>query len=368
MKNQIGQQLIIGLEGKTLSQAEADFIVKNNIGGVILMGRNCESPQQVRELVASLQSLRHKMPDKAPLFISIDMEGGRVARLKAPFTQWPPLAAIGKIDSTAVAFKFASFMGAELKSVGINLDFAPSVDVLTNPDNKAIGDRSAGADPELVSRIGSALVRGYIKSDIIPCAKHFPGHGNTIVDSHFELPVENKSLAELEAAALVPFRKVFRARLDMVMTTHILFPQLDPDFPATLSHKILNDLLRKELRFRNLIITDDLDMKALRNHYSREEIAVKAIKAGCNILLYCNEPESHQTAMVAIEEALAKKDLDAKLVQDSHKRILDLKKEKITSPDPLSMNDVSSIVGHPDHLRLSKAISAGEVPEDLLTT
>ncbi len=308
------------------------------------------------------------MPDKAPLFVSIDMEGGRVLRLKAPFTPWPAVAHLGKIGSTAVAFKFAQAMGAELKAVGVNLNFAPDVDVLTNPTNTAIGDRSAGSDPEVVSTIGSALVRGYIKADIIPCAKHFPGHGNTILDSHFDLPVEEKTLEELEKNELIPFKKVFRARLDMVMTTHILFPKLDPDYPATLSEKIINGLLRRDLRFRNLVITDDLDMKALRNHYERPVIATKALQAGCNILLYCNEPESHKIGLEAIEAALANKTLDPKIVADNHKRILDLKKEKITSPDPLSMDEVSSIVGHPEHLRLSKAIIAGEVPEDLLTT
>lgn len=332
------------------------------------MGRNCESPAQVRDLCADIQALRHKMPDRAPLFISIDMEGGRVARLKAPFTQWPPLATLGKIDSTAAAFKFASFMGNELKAVGINLDFAPSVDVLTNPNNKAIGDRSVGADPELVSRIGSALVRGYIKSEIIPCAKHFPGHGNTLLDSHFDLPVEDKSFEELDRMELIPFKKAFRARLDMVMTTHILFPKLDPDHPATLSHKILTDILRKEMRFRNIVITDDLDMKALTKNYDKADIPVRALKAGANILLYCNEPESHMIAYDAIEKALADKTLDAAIVAENHKKILDLKKEKITSPDPLSMEDVSRIVGHPDHLRLAKSIVAGDVPEDLLTT
>lgn len=368
LKRLIGQQLIIGLQGTTLTSDESDFIVQNNIGGIILMKRNCESPQQVRELVASLQNLRHQQPDKSPLFISIDMEGGRVARLGAPFTQWPPVAALGKLDSTSVAFKFASFMGAELQSVGINLDFAPCIDVLTNPLNTAIGDRSAGADPELVSRVGSALVRGYIKAGIIPCAKHFPGHGSTPVDSHLDLPIEEKTAAELDAVELVPFKKVFRARLDLVMTTHVKFPKLDPDWPATLSRKILTELLRDQLRYRNLVITDDLDMKALTKHYDKALIPVRALQAGANLLLYCNEPESHRTAVEAIEAAIRDKKLDAAVVTENHKRILELKKERLTKPDPLSMEEVSRIVGHPDHLRLAKAIAAGAVPQDLLTT
>lgn len=368
MRQHIGQQLVIGLQGTTLAKDEGDFIVKNNIGGIILMKRNCASPQQVRELVAEVQNLRHQQADKAPLFISIDMEGGRVARLSAPFTQWPPVAELGKLDSTAVAFKFASFMGAELRSVGINVDFAPCVDVLTNPKNTAIGDRSAGSDPELVSRVCSALVRGYIKSDIIPCAKHFPGHGNTLLDSHFDLPVEEKTLAELDAVELVPFKKAFRARLDLVMTTHIMFPKIDPDWPATLSEKILTGLLRDQLRYRSLVVTDDLDMKALTKHYDKALIPVRALQAGANLLLYCNEPQSHIQAVEAIDAALRDKKLDAKVVAENHKKVLALKKEKLAKPDPLTMEEVSRIVGHPDHLRLSKAIVAGAVPQDLLTT
>ncbi len=368
MRQQIGQQLIIGLKGTKLEAAEADYICQNNIGGVILMKRNVESPQQVMELTRDLQSLRHKMHDKAPLFISIDMEGGRVARLGPPFTQWPALAHLGKIDSTSVAFKLGAFMGAELKAVGINIDFAPCVDVLSNPQNTIIGDRSCGSDPELVSRIGSALVRGFIKSEVIPCAKHFPGHGNTLLDSHEDLPVEMKDLAALETCELIPFKKVFRARLDLLMTTHIHFKQLDSDWPATLSTKVITDLLRNHLRFRNLVITDDLDMKALTKHWSREVIAVRALQAGCNLLLYCNDPTSHIIALDAIEAAVRDKTLDSKIVQDSHKRILDLKKEKLAKPDPQGMDIISRVVGHPDHLRLAKAIASGDVPEDLIST
>lgn len=367
MRQQIGQQLIIGIQGLTLSRDEADFIVKNNIGGVILFRRNVESPQQVRELSAEIQSLRTRMPDKAPLFVSVDMEGGRVARMRAPFTQWPPLAHLGKIDSTSVAFRFAQAMGEELKSVGVNLDFAPCVDIFTNPANTVIGDRAISTDPDQVAKIGSALVRGYIKADIIPCAKHFPGHGNTLIDSHEDLPVEEKSLEELETCEFEPFKKVFRARLDLVMAAHIKFPKIDPEWPATLSEIFLKQILRDRLRYRNLIITDDLDMGALKKNYDKATIAVRAVKAGANILLYCNEPDSPPTALDAIEKALADKSIDAATVNDNHKRILELKKASITKPDPFPMDEVSRIVGHPDHLRLSKGIAAGEVPADLLT-
>ena len=367
MQSAIGQQFIIGLKGTQLENDEAEFIVRHNIGGVILMGRNVEAPEQVHELCTKIQSLRHRMPDKAPLFISIDMEGGRVHRLKPPFTKWPALAHLGKLDSTSVAFRFAQAMGEELRAVGINLDYAPTVDVYTNPKNTVIGDRALSTKADVVAKLGSALVRGYIKAEVIPCAKHFPGHGNTLIDSHESLPIEDKTLAELEVTEFEPFKKAIKARLELIMAAHIQFPKIDPDWPATLSEIFLKNILRESLRYRGLIITDDLDMGALRKNYDRATIATRALQAGVNMLLYCNEPESPPIAIEAIEKALSNKTLDAAIITENAKRVLELKKDKLSSPDPLSMEDVRRIVGHPDHLRLAKAIVAGEVPADLLS-
>lgn len=368
MTDRLGQLFCIGIQGTSLKAEEASFITKNNIGGVVLFARNLESPQQIHKLCSEIQALRNQQKDKAPLFIGIDMEGGRVARLKAPFTQWPPLAKLGSLDSTSVAFKFANNMGEELKSVGINLDFAPCVDVLTNPNNTVIGDRAISNDPEQVAKISSALVRGYIKSDIIPCAKHFPGHGHTLVDSHEDLPIEEAQLSELESGALIPFKKAFRARLDMVMTAHIKFPKIDPDYPVTLSKKFLQDILRKEMRYRNIVISDDLDMKALSKHYPVEEIPVMALQAGCDILLYCNELDHPPKALEAVKKAFADKLIPAVQLEESLKRVLSLKREKITQPEPPSFQEASKIIGHPDHLKLSKAIAEGHIPDELLNT
>lgn len=368
MTDRLGQLFFVGIKGTGLLPEEINFITKNNIGGVILFARNIESPQQVHKLCSEIQSLRNRQKDKAPLFIGIDMEGGRVARLKAPFTQWPPLAKLGALDSTSVAFKFAFDMGSELRAVGINLDFAPCVDVLTNSRNQVIGDRSISSDPEQVAKISSALVRGYIKSNVLPCAKHFPGHGNTLVDSHEELPIEEASLEELEKAALIPFKKAFRARLDMVMTAHIKFTKIDPDFPVTLSKKFLQDMLRGEMRYRNLIISDDLDMKALANHYPVDQIPVMALNAGCDILLYCNEPDHPPLALEAVKKAFSDGKLSAPMLEESLKRVLSLKREKLTQPDPASFQEASKIIGHPEHLKLSKAIAEGVIPDELLNT
>lgn len=368
MKNKIGQHLIIGLKGPTLTAEESKFIVDNNIGGVILFDRNVQSPQQVHQLCQDIQNLRHKLTDKQPLFISIDMEGGRVARLKPPFTRWPAVAKIGELDSTSVAFKFAFMMAEELRSVGINLDYSPCVDVLTNPKNTVIGDRSLGKDPEVVAKLASALVRGYIKGGILPCAKHFPGHGGTLVDSHDDLPVENADLKQLMDVDLIPFKKTFRARLDFIMTAHIKFPQVDPQYPVTLSKKFLHDILRNELRYRCVVISDDLGMGALVKHYDKKEIPVLALDAGCDILLFCNDFDQPALSLEAIHKALDDKKLDVARLAESAARIAAVKTERLTQPDPLPMTEVTKLVGHPDHLRLSKAIVEGQVPADLLGT
>jgi beta-N-acetylhexosaminidase len=356
MKNtKVGQLLIIGIAGLELTGDEAQFIVQNNIGGVILFRRNIESPEQLHKLIGSIQSLRTQTADKSPLFISIDMEGGRVHRLNPPFTKWPPLQKVGLANSTTKAFDFAYAMGVEMKSVGINLDFAPSVDIFTNPLNTVIGDRSLSSDPEVVAKLASALIRGYTKANVLACAKHFPGHGHTLVDSHDDLPVEEKTWAELEICELLPFKKAFRSRLDFVMSSHIQFPKVDSDWPVTLSKIFLTDLLRDQLHYRGLVITDDLDMGALIKHFDRKLIPVRALQAGADLLLYCNDPTSPPLALEAIEAALSDQSLSMQKVEQTHQRILQLKKEKLAHPDPWPLAQVKEVVGCPAHLELAQS-------------
>lgn len=366
MNKLIGQHLFMGISGHALTADEKKFIVNNNIGGVVLFGRNVSEPKQVHALCTEIQSLRHQMPDKAPLFIGIDMEGGRVARLKSPFTAWPPLRTLGDLDNATVTFHFSNKMGLEMNAVGINVDFAPCVDIFTNPKNTVIGDRSLGADPELVARHSSALVRGYIKANVISCAKHFPGHGNTLVDSHEDLPVEELSLERLENMELVPFKRSFKARVDLVMTAHILYKNIDPQWPATLSEIFLKQILRDKCRYRGLVITDDLDMKAMAKHYDPHLIPVRALQAGADLLLYCNEPQSPPRALESIAKALSQGELKKEELEAGTKRILDLKKEKITHPDPMPLEKALQVVGCAEHQTVAQALAKGEVPPGLI--
>lgn len=366
MNHLIGQLLFTGISGHALTDDEKKFIVDNNIGGVILFGRNVADPKQVRELCAEIQSLRHRQADRAPIFIGIDMEGGRVHRLKAPFTVWPAQARLGEIDNPTVSFHFSNRMGRELRAVGINLDFAPSVDVLTNPKNTAIGDRALSSDPQLVEKHASALVRGFIKAGVLCCAKHFPGHGDTLIDSHDDLPVEEVTLEQLESRELIPFRKALRSRVDMVMAAHIRYPKIDPKWPATLSEIFLKDIIRGQMRYRGLITTDDLGMKAMTKHFSREEVAVRALEAGVDLLLYCNEFDAPPMAIEAITAAVANGRLKKADLEATKARILEVKKERLAEPDPLPLEDVMKIVGSADNLRIAAAIAKGQTPDGLL--
>ncbi len=361
----VGQLTLIGVSGHTLTNDEKKFIIENNISGVVLFGRNVSEPKQIRDLCAEIQSLRHKMADRAPLFIGIDMEGGRVHRLKKPFTQWPPLKNIGDLDAPTVAFHFAHRMGVELMSVGINLDFAPCVDIFTNPKNTVIGDRAVSTDAHQVEKMASALVRGYIKSGILSCAKHFPGHGHTIIDSHEELPVEEATLERLHEIELVPFKKALRSRVDMVMTAHILFKNVDPKWPVTMSPLFLKQMIRDELKYRGLIITDDLDMKAMAKHYDKAEIPVRSLEAGADLLLYCNEPESPPVAIESVSNAVGLGRLQRSELEAIHQKVMDVKKIKLLSPDPRPIEDAMTVIGCDDHQYLADCIRNHKMPEGL---
>ncbi len=362
----VGQLTLIGISGPSLTSDEKKFIIENNIGGVVLFARNVIEPKQIHALCSELQSLRHKMADRAPLFIGIDMEGGRVHRLQKPFTQWPALKLVGDLDAPTVAFNFSFCMGLEMMAVGINLDFAPCIDVFTNPLNTVIGDRAISTDPHKVEKMSSALVRGFIKSGIMSCAKHFPGHGHTLVDSHEDLPIETADMKRLNEVELVPFRKALRSRVDMVMTGHILFKNIDPKYPVTLSPIFLKKLIRDDMKFRGLIITDDLDMKAMAKHYNKADIPVLALQAGADLILYCNEPESPPVAIEGVVEAVAQGRLNIDELKVSHQKVIDLKKVKLIKPDPSPFEDALEVIGCQAHLDLAAAIAEGRIPQGLL--
>lgn len=353
----IHQTLIVGLKGTTLTPEEQSWFSKDNIGGVILFDRNIESPKQLHHLILNLQTLASQSPDQKPLLVAIDMEGGRVQRLKAPLTIWPAMQVLGKINSPSLAFDFAKSLGGEIQALGINTNLAPCLDVLTHPDNQVIGDRALSHDPEVVERLGSAIVRGFIKAGIIPCGKHFPGHGHTPIDSHKDLPIDQISLEDLQKH-LIPFKKAFRSKLNLLMTAHIKYPQVDPDWPATLSKAFLREMACGTMSYRGLIVSDDLDMMALRKHWSVEDIAVRAVQAGCHLLLYGNDLESPFVAGEALEKAVDKGQINREQIQESHKSIIDLKTKNLLPFKAISYQEALQMIGGQAHQVLAQSIKA----------
>lgn len=346
---------MIGLDGYVLTDKEKIFLTENNIGGVTLFGRNVQSPKQVAELTREIRALSSQTASKMPFLIGVDQEGGRVARLREPFTVWPPMAALGKLDSPTASYNFAFALGEELAGVGINLDYAPCLDVFTNPQNTVIGDRAISGDPQVVGKHALALLRGFVQAGIIPCGKHFPGHGNTFIDSHEDLPVENADLQRLENVEFVPFKKAFEAGLDLVMTAHILCPKIDPDWPATLSEIFLQKILRQSLGFAGVVITDDMDMKAMAKYYDRAQLPVRALLAGADMILYCNEPDIPPMALDSLERALNDGVLKEANLRQSYARIAKLKADHLAklSEPPIPPADWKSSA---EHRELSQSV------------
>jgi beta-N-acetylhexosaminidase len=284
LESNVGQMLMVGISGYELTTAELNICRSLNFGGFILFSRNCCEPAQIHSLCRALATATCNLP-----FIAIDEEGGRVHRLPPPFTHFPPAALVGKTDSPDLALRVGRAVAAELTLLGINLNFAPVLDVNSNAENPIIGDRSFGATPDQVTVMALAWSEGLRSGGIIPCGKHFPGHGNTDTDSHLSLPLVAKSLGELHSVELMPFLHACRNRIEALMTAHVVFPAFDEEFPATLSSRIVTGVLRQELGYEGLVFSDDMEMKAITGNFDAEEAAVSSVRAGINVLLYCHD-------------------------------------------------------------------------------
>lgn len=296
-----GQLLIAGYPAGAPPDEIREALRSDALGGVILFSRNLRGgPYAAAEEISELAEIAAFTP-----FVAIDQEGGRVQRLRNPVLELPPMRALGDRDDVELTRAAARALGAQLAAIGFNVDFAPVLDVATNPKNEVIGDRSFGADPQLVARHGVAFARGLRDAGVLGCGKHFPGHGDTREDSHFELPALPHDLARLREVELVPFRAAAGA-IGSIMTAHIIFRALDPERPATLSRRVITDLLRGELGYDGLIVSDDLEMKAIADHYSVGRAAVEAVAAGCDLLLICKTVSLLAEARDALAEAASK--------------------------------------------------------------
>jgi beta-N-acetylhexosaminidase len=286
------------------------------VGGLVLFTRNLGTPTEIAELTGELR--RHAA---VPLLIGIDQEGGRVSRLPLPGMVFPGNMALGLIDDLDLTRLVMRSIGEQLAALGIDVDFAPSVDVNNNPHNPIIGVRSFGDDPDLVGRHGVAAVAGFGDAGILPVIKHFPGHGDTGQDSHLELPTLAVERSRLDIVELPPFAAALVLGAPAVMSTHILFPALDPELPSTLSRRILTGILREELGFQGLIVTDCLEMKGIADHWGPEEAAVLALEAGADMLLVCHTLDTQLRMHAAVCQAVRSGRLSEERLRQSAARV-----------------------------------------------
>jgi beta-N-acetylhexosaminidase len=307
-----GELLVTGMPGTSLDDDTARALADRRRSGVILFKRNIESVDGLFELCRQLVGATAS--EHGP-FIAVDQEGGRVIRVPPPAIQLPPMRSLGLLGKPGLCRRAGAVMGLELLAMGVNVTFAPVLDVDSNPHNPVIGDRSFGSDPVLVGELGNAFIDGLQVRGVLACGKHFPGHGDTHVDSHLDLPVVSHARERLEAVEFVPFRRS-AALVGSLMTAHVVYEGMDPGTPSTLSWKISTDFLRRELGFRGLLVSDDLEMKAIADRHGVERAAVLAIRAGCDVLLICNTPELADRAHDAlVHEIEADEDFHARCIQ-----------------------------------------------------
>ena len=351
-EQKVSQLLVAGIEGTQLGQDAVQAVQDYQVGGVILFGRNVESAWQLAELTNGLKDLNG---DYTPLFLCVDQEGGRVDRMPPEVERTPSAWSVGQtLDTEGVGAAYGALLAEECAAFGFNMDFAPSLDIWSNPDNTVIGDRAFGNDWEWTAFFGISAVESMEEQGgVIPVVKHFPGHGDTSVDSHVALPVVDKSLEELWQSELVPFNMTLNQEdyfgaqagpsAPAVMVAHILLSRVDPDYPASLSHRVVTGLLREEMGFDGVVCTDDLTMGAVSNTYGMGEAAVLAVEAGCDLLLVCHGADNLTAARDALLEAADSGRISPERLDESVKRILSLKAEYGLTNDPVDTPDVDAL-------------------------
>ena len=354
IRRDVGQLLIGSFSGTTITPEIRSLAREFSLGGVTLFARNIEAPEQVAELSIDVQTLAAELP----LWVGVDQEGGRVARLRKPFTEWPPMAVLGRSGSTDLASRFAAALAAELTAVGITLDYAPVLDIHTNPRNPVIGDRALAESAESVAQLGAAIVRGLQDNGIAACGKHFPGHGDTAVDSHLDLPLVEHPPDRIRRVECVPFREAIGAQVAFIMTAHVLVPSLDHERPATLSPRIVQDILRKEMGYQGAILSDDLEMKALARTYAVPEAAVLAIAAGCDGLLICSgDVEVQAATLEALVHAVEEERISYKRLEDALRRLRTAKERFLAAPVAARSARLQHVLGCDEHQRIAAEMS-----------
>ncbi|MCQ3930229.1 MAG: beta-N-acetylhexosaminidase [Chloroflexi bacterium] len=356
LEEKIGQMLVVGFHGYEAPEYLLQWLAEGRIGGVILFGRNIQNPQQVAKLTQALHQA-----SKYSLLICIDQEGGTVARLREGFTESPGAMVLGVADSESLAEEVSEMLATELRALGINWNLAPVVDITHDISNPSVGTRSLGRDKTRVAQLAVAEVRGFQKATVAASAKHFPGLGNTPVDTHLALAVIDDSLDYLWEHDLVPFRAVVNEGTATVMISHVKFTELDPDYPATLSPRIIQDLLRHEIGFTGVACTDCMEMKAIANHYGSGESAVLAALAGVDLILFSHSfTDQHPLSVevyYSLLDAVQTGRVPTARIDEAVARVMALKEKYAISGEPQL-----EVIRKPEHLQLSlQAARAGVV-------
>ncbi|KQX49184.1 MULTISPECIES: beta-N-acetylhexosaminidase [unclassified Paenibacillus] len=350
LEEKIGQMIIAGIDEYSMNVHARALIETYHVGGIILYKPNVKNTTQLVDLVNELKLTN--AVNKLPLWLGVDEEGGRVTRLPDEITKTPTSKDIGKTGRPALAYNIGQLLGKELNAYGLNMDFAPDLDVNSNPNNPVIGDRSFGSNASIVSSFGVQMMNGLQKQQVVPVVKHFPGHGDTSVDSHVGLPIVQNDLARLRKLELVPFAEAFKHQADAVMVAHILLPKVDAQNPASMSKKIMTDLLRKEMGFEGLIMTDDMTMGAIIKNYDQGEAAVKSVLAGANVIMVGHEYERVVTVIEALRKAVQSGRIPMETINQSVRQVTKVKQKyqlndrPIKVPDTKKLNaEVQSVLG-----------------------
>lgn len=323
LEEKIGQMIMAGIDGYTMNENEAKLIQEYHIGGFILFGRNVETPEQLLALTNSLK--KANTLNQNPLLLSVDEEGGRISRLPKTITNFPTNKALGKIHSEELSYEIGTLLAEKVSTFGFNMNFAPVLDINSNPKNPVIGDRAFGSEVDVVSNLGYQTMKGISLGGVIPVIKHFPGHGDTSVDSHIGLPAVENDLERLKCFELVPFKNAIDKGADCVMVAHILLTKIDAENPASLSPIVIDDILRLQLNYDGVVITDDMTMGAVTKNYDLATAAIKAVNAGNDIILVAHKYENALLTFHTINKAVLDGLITEERIDQSVYRILTLK-------------------------------------------
>jgi beta-N-acetylhexosaminidase len=343
------ERFLLGFQGTALPD-EMAALIESGLAGIAIYPRNYRDLTGLRSLTDAIRRAA-----KQPVLIGIDQEGGTKFSLPPPFTSWPSPADLGALGDIGLTEQVARAMAHELRAAGVNLDFAPMLDLATNPASPVTSGRSFGPDPQRVAKMGVAVLRAFATEGLVACAKHFPGHGDAAVDPHFDLPHFDGTVERLAAHELVPFAAAIAAEVPTVMTAHILLPQVDPDQPASLSPKVLRGILRGQLQFEGAILADDLGMGAIAKRYGPQESVVNTLKAGTDIAMLCHDSSIVPAAIEAVAKSIDASQFEPTEWATGRKRIVRLRDRVRAASQTQPPLDV---VGCEEHRALTEEVRA----------